>query len=358
MRHKGLFLLYSDINTKEPDGIERKILSQMSLFEKSGIDMEYTILERNRWTKWAYKDEYSKVDFIYFRKGTIVDRRFINFFSKIKENGSPLIFMEIPTYPYEGEYGQGIIPKVSLAIDHYYRKKLSRCIDRIVVTGDCSEDFLWGVKTINIVNGIDFSTIKKREFKPHDGIINISCIAKFSPWHGYERLIRGLADYYKQNPVKEVRLLMVGDGVEKPYYEKLVEDLDLSKYVSFLGRLTGEKLDNIYDITDIGACSFGRYKSGINVIGDLKSREFMAKGIPMICGCEIDVLQKKRNKYALFFKNDDSVIDINSITDWYIGLMSVEDENAITAQIRSFSKGLIDYSVTFCQVVRETVDSL
>lgn len=356
MKHKGLFLLYTDINKEEPDGIERKILSQIGIFEKAGIDMHTAVLERNALTKWVYKEEYSEVDFIYFRKSTIIDWRFIRFFERIRNSGKhPTIFMEIPTYPYEGEFGKGVKDRMSLKIDHFFRKRLVKCIDRIVVTGANVGDNLWGVKAINIVNGIDFSTVNQRNYVGHGDVINISCIAKFSPWHGYERLILGLSDYYrdKEKTKQTVNLLMVGDGSERSVYERLVKENGLDDHVKFLGRLTGEKLNEIYDITDIGACSFGRYKSGINVIGDLKSREFMAKGIPMICGCDIDVLRDKKYKYALFFQNDSSVIDINEVVEWYNRLDNKSEHEVITETIRSISNEWIDYGVTFKPVINE-----
>ena len=356
MKHKGLFLLYSDINKEEPDGIERKILSQIAMFEKAGIEMRTAVLERNPKTKWIYKEEYSEVDFIYFRKSTIIDWRFIKFFERIHNNGKrPTIFMEIPTYPYEGEFGKGYKDRLSLVLDHFFRKRLAQCIDRIVVTGANVGDSLWGVKAINIVNGIDFTTVKQRNYVEHGEVINISCIAKFSPWHGYERLILGLAEYYKDTPTQEVNLLMVGEGDERAMYENLVLENGLSEHVKFLGRLTGSRLDDIYNVTDIGACSFGRYKSGIDVIGDLKSREFMAKVIPMICGCEIDVLRGKNYKYALFFENSEGIVNISSIVEWYNGLKVDDDERVLTDRIRSISESWIDYGVTFNQVINETV---
>ena len=354
-RHKGFFLLYSEINKEEPDGIERKILSQIAMFEKAGIDMRTAVLERNTKTKWIYKEEYSEVDFIYFRKSTIIDWRFIKFFERIHNNGKrPAIFMEIPTYPYDGEFGKGYKDRLSLMLDHYFRKRLGNCIDRIVVTGANVGESLWGVKAINIVNGIDFTNVKQRNYVEHGNAINISCIAKFSPWHGYERLILGLAEYYRNSPKQEVNLLMVGDGDERSMYEKLVLENGISEHVKFLGRLTGAKLNDIYNITDIGACSFGRYKSGIDVIGDLKSREFMAKGIPMICGCAIDVLIDKEYKYVLYFSNNVSRVDINVILKWYRGLIHNKDFREISDIIRKTSQNWIDYSITFKEVINET----
>lgn len=357
MKYKGLYFLYSDINAKEPDGIERKILSQIKSFEKAGIEIQCSVLERDKNSKWLYKRSYSDVDFIYFRKSTTIDWRFISFFRKIKENGNPIIFMEIPTYPYDGEYGNSLYSRLTLTIDHFYRRRLHSCIDRIVLTGGMDINSLWGVKTISVINGIDFASVNKQIYRPHSGV-NIGCIAKFSPWHGYERIIKGLYNYYSNIHNCEVNLIMVGDGEEKNYYESLVKEYHLEEHVLFKGRLTGKKLDDVYNVIDVGACSFGRYKSKINIIGDLKSREFMAKGIPMICGCGIDVLENRKFDYALFFPNVDEPVDLFIVVEWYQSLIKNRSCEELSDIIRETAKPLIDFPVTFNKVIEEMKECL
>ena len=353
MKAKGLFFVYEEINTVSPDGIEQKILSQVDLFRSIGIDMELRCLKSDRKTRWQYDEEYSKVDFIYFRRGTTIDYRFVRFFKRIKHGVKPVIFMEIPTYPYEGEGGKSLRSIIKHAIDHYYRRKLHPFIDRIVVTGADVGTDLWGIKPVCIVNGIDLQRIPQRNFKNHGDVINITCVAKFSPWHGYERLINGLSDYYKTKPSRIVRLLMVGEGVEKEKYIELAESLQMSDYIDFLGKKTGNDLEEIYQITDIGVCSLGRYKSNFDVIGDLKSREFMAKGIPMICGCKIDVLEGKNYSYAITFPNNGSNIDIEEVLRFYDGLRLQESELEMSKKIRSISSKWIDYKETYEKVLSE-----
>lgn len=349
---KGLYFVFSDINFSEPDGIEKKMIAQKRMFCELGIDMSFERLEYRHGTDWNYKPSYGKVDFVYFRKETVVEWRMISFLKKLKEEGNPVIFMEIPTYPYDGEFGNSLRSKITLKIDHFFRKKMYKYIDRIVVTGMEIGSTLWGVKTVCVVNGIDLSSVPVRRYKAHDGTINLLCVAKFSPWHGYERLIMGLRNYYDDIENKRiVKILMVGEGVEKDYYQKLVEENNLSEYIRFYGKLTGNKLDNIYDQTDIGICSLGRYKSGIDVIGDLKSRDLMAKGIPMLCGCQIDILVNKDYKYACYVPNDNSIININDIISYYVNLLKDSDVKDITNSIRKEAERLIDFSVTYQKVL-------
>ena len=54
--------------------------------------------------------------------------------------------------------------------------------------------------------------------------MRLLAVAKFSPHHGVDRLIRGLAEYKGARPVL---LTLVGVGAENPSLEKLVSELKL-----------------------------------------------------------------------------------------------------------------------------------
>lgn len=63
-------------------------------------------------------------------------------------------------------------------------------------------------------------------------------VAKFSPHHGVDRLIRGLAEYKGARPVL---LTLVGVGAENPSLEKLVSELKLEDFIVFAGAATGKQ---------------------------------------------------------------------------------------------------------------------
>ncbi len=50
------------------------------------------------------------------------------------------------------------------------------------------------------------------------------------PWHGYERLLEGLANYYHKGGISNIVIYMVGDGRE--LHEKAAEYLDLNNAFS------------------------------------------------------------------------------------------------------------------------------
>lgn len=350
---KGYYLLYDTFNLENPDGVEKKIISQRELFRQNGIEIDFYILKKINGSFWNSPIEMTDADFIYFRRGTAVDFRFLQFFKRLKaKNPTAIIFMEIPTFPYENEYEHSFRSSVILMIDHFFRRMLYKYIDRLVIVNNHSES-IWGIKVINLVNGIDLDSFNPRRPKKTDDTIRICCVAKFSPWHGYERIIRGLSVYYASPVQTEVKLIMVGTGVETVKYQELVQSLHLEEYVDFRGQLMGEELEKVYDECDIGCCSLGRYKSRIEMTSELKSRELMAKGLPMICGCKIDVLEGENYPYALHFANDDSNIDIHKVVQFYKEIHTGKSDREIVEEIRKFAGLHIDMKSTFQSIIDE-----
>ena len=58
------------------------------------------------------------------------------------------------------------------------------------------------------------------------------------------------------------------------------------------------------------------YKKGLNLSCDLKSREAVARGIPMVTGCPTDIFIEGKYKYYLEFSNDSSAVDIQKIINF------------------------------------------
>ena len=81
-------------------------------------------------------------------------------------------------------------------IDEKNRKNLVKYIDRIVTYSN--DDYVFNIKTIKTKNGIifeDYETVKESPEK-NKNAINLIAVAGFSFWHGYDRLLRGIGDYY------------------------------------------------------------------------------------------------------------------------------------------------------------------
>jgi len=100
--------------------------------------------------------------------------------------------MEIPTYPYDSEYkAQGMSKQIFQ--DKLFRNRLARELDAIVTFSDYPRIF--GQRTIRISNGIDFEHVSmKTTVNDTSQTLNLIGVAEIHRWHGFDRLVKGLAD--------------------------------------------------------------------------------------------------------------------------------------------------------------------
>lgn len=64
------------------------------------------------------------------------------------------------------------------------------------------------------MNGSDIRNINNALFKD----INLIAVGMLKNWYGYERIIQGLANYYKDKP--ERKLMILGEGSEHQHYKR------------------------------------------------------------------------------------------------------------------------------------------
>ena len=165
-------------------------------------------------------------------------------------------------------------------------------------------------------------------------------VAYMQRQHGYERIIQGLAKYYKQKSIYTIIYLdLVGDGPEKKKYVKLVKENHLEKYVTFFPTTSGEELENLYDRADIALAAFGMYKVNYyEAIGAIKTRECLAKGLPMISGSPIDILDEDFD-YARIFPNDRTPIDMEDVLSFFENVQKQgKSKENVAAILREYAK--------------------
>lgn len=257
--------------------------------------------------------------FIYIRHGLNFDILYLYMLKMLKQNYNK-IYIEIPTYPYDREFRFLSKSFPRLCLDKIFRHAISPFVDNIVTYS--MDKKIWGVKTICISNGIDFENIKlKLDLRNNKDSFDIIAVANMSFWHGYERAILGLKNYYElDKPFKnKIYIHLVGGGSDK-YISKLKElvlDLQLNDYVKFYGYMSGDDLDKLFNISDFALGSLGRHRSGVYYLKSLKNREYAARGIRFIYS-EID-LDFEGQPYVLKATADESPVDFEQIVNmkWY-----------------------------------------
>lgn len=267
------------------------------------------------------------IEFVYARCFQNASPFLIRFFRKLNKVGIKAV-TEIPTYPYDMEFVTfSKMERYELKIDQMFRNRLSKEMSAIVTFSDA--EVIFGQRTVRISNGVDFDSIPVHHFRStSDNNIHLIGVAEVHLWHGYDRLMAGIGEYYKQEPNPQNVFFHVVGGVH-PYRMKtdfvpIIEKYGIQDKIIFHGQLFGEELTKVFDQCQFAIGSLGRHRTGITVIKTLKNREYATRGIPFIYSEKDSDFDNQ--PYVMKAPADESPINIQSIVD-FIGHFSMRSED-------------------------------
>lgn len=340
MTGEALFIVFHGFDPN--NGISKKIIYQIKAITTCGLNTHLCYLEEDNskkrvvdgkviadygngfMSKILKRTEFSTIveyaisnhiKFVYIRSNHNANLFTIHMVRKMKKAGMKVV-MEIPTYPYDNEYhAQGMDKQIFQ--DKIFRHQLAKHLDAIVTFSDY--DNIFGTKTIRISNGIDFDSIKiKTTGNTGPNELNLIGVAEIHPWHGFDRLINGLAEYYSHSHSMNIVFHVVGYFFfenDKTLFNEIIKKNHLESHVILHGKKHGEELDHLFNQCDFGIGSLGRHRVGIQKIKTLKNREYAARGIPFVYSeTDSDFDQKP---YVLKVPADESPINIHDIIEFY-----------------------------------------
>ena len=259
------------------------------------------------------------IEMVYARSFMNANPILVRLFHKLTKRGIKCI-TEIPTYPYDSEFkGYPLKYKIPLYIDKLFRKALAKKMEAIVTFSN--EETIFGKRTICISNGIDLDSIPIHNPKKQNDI-HLIAVAEIHYWHGFDRLVAGMGEYYKLNPdARKVFFHVVGweddRGTTSNGYltvEQTAKKYNIGQYVVNHGKLFGDKLDEVFNQCVFAIGSLGRHRSGITNIKTLKNREYAARGIPFIYSETDNDFEDK--PYIIKAPADESPVNISQIIDF------------------------------------------
>lgn len=374
---KGLLFHPIDINNPEVIGLANKMFAQKEAFIENGVEVDLIYYEggavifngkdistsdnQNKWSRRInnYIRSYdiiikngniASLDFIYIRY-PLSTPFFIQFLKRIKKiNNTIIIIIEIPSYPYDLEK-KTLRQKVFLWLDKWCNPLLKKFVDRIVTYS--SYDKIFGIPSFSTDNnGIDINTIKLRDFKAcsNDSIYLIG-VAGLSRWHGYDRVIEGLSDYYEQVDIRiKVYFVIVGEGPELAFLMELTTNKKLHDFVTFVGKKEGKELDELFKISDIAIGSLGLHRLKISKGSTLKVREYCARGIPFVIGYE-DVGFKLPFKFLLKVSAEDVSLNINDVVSFYFKVYTRHPNYAL--EMRQYASNHLTWKSKISPIVKK-----
>ncbi len=251
----------------------------------------------------------------------VIDFLVLRVFKRLKKNGTKIV-MEVPTYPLGSELIRGKI-QLAFMLDRLIHNRCSRYVHKIVYIGN-PVDKIFKCKAQQIPNGIvaAHSEDEITGFALHGDRIRIIAVSSMHVWHGYERILEGIKNYYltKTPELPEIELTLVGEGQCLEEYQHLVKQYKIDNYVTFPGKLCGEDLVNEYRKATLGVGSLSLYKNHLLCGSTLKSKEYMIRGLPFLYGCE-EIGIERNYPYALLVSNDSQPVNMKKVVDFIVPLL-------------------------------------
>lgn len=341
-----------------PDsGVERKVRAQHRALEEF-VDCALVVLPVTEysgsaaekivrrlpftaaWRKWEYHGEFDGADFLYIRQ-VYHDDSFTRYLRTIKRaNPNIKIVYEIPTYPYDGETHVSLSNVSFLAKERICRKAAAKYLDRIVTF--YGQQQIWGVPCIDLINGYDFAAVQLPE-RATSETVHLLSVSATAFWHGYDRVIEGLHQYYAAGGTENIEYHLVGNIL--PEHQSMVERYGLQECVLLHGRMSGAPLADMYRKCLLGIDILGGHRKDYPVSSTLKSREYGAYGLPLITSSPVDYLPEDY-PYQLLAPYDDSPLDIQAVLDFYHRVYDEKDCNEVARQIRAYAQARCNMCVS------------
>lgn len=344
-----LYLTVLNIEDQEKVGILGKIHGQILAMKKRGIDVHFGhflglntfVIEHGSVKKYPAKGNNTRkrlssiydrlieylgqegIQYVYIRF-TGLDSHAIMFYKKLKEMNIHII-IEFYSHNLELEMKKSIFRAIkeynlvlaakstaSYLIDKHYLNKIKNYVD-IIVTTTPVDGGMYGIPTINVRNGITPETFTRIDKVDNGYDLTIVSVAMISVWHGYDRVIKGLSNYYKNGGKKRVKYYVIGDGEARQSLEKMTDELGLNENVCFTGVKTGKDLDNYYNQSDLALEMLAGFRRTNGPISSIKMAEYFAKGIPVLYSTNVDFYDQKVLEYCYRIPYDESPVNFEDI---------------------------------------------
>lgn len=368
---KLLYVAPVYISEDKPDGVAKKVLDHIAVFSKqfdvyliyygdNGIIVKHNNKvickeyggSHRRFKLYKETVELAKriqFEYVYVRYPKS-DKQFIDMLRHISKSGASIV-CEIPTYPYHGNSTESIKTFAISIVDRVYRKRMRKYVQRILTFSD--DDTIFNIPTIRTINGVLFDNIEIVAHKKKNSTINLISVATNYSCHGFDRIIKGMEEYYAKGGKQELIFQIVGNGPAIKDYADLIAACEhVEGKVRLIGYKTGDELKEIYDESDIAVNSLALYRLKLKKESTLKTKEYIAKGLPIISSTIVDGLDDYGNqRFVCLFPDCGDIIDIKSIIDFYHQIYDNKNPNHVSKEIRNIGKEICDMNITMKPVI-------
>ena len=176
---------------------------------------------------------------------------------------------------------------------------------------------------------------EKNNFKIGNTINVLFMSSKYGldEYNGYDRFLRGLEEYLKNNDDYQFKFYIAGN--DKEGFESMLLPTIVQKVkIEYLGFKTIKELNQIIEDIDFGLNDLGFHRKGLSVANTLKTIDFLGWNLPFIVSHN-DVNVKLDQKYFLKVDENDTAINIEDVISFLLNFNS-----AVAKQMREQKKSI------------------
>jgi hypothetical protein len=194
-----------------------------------------------------------------------------------------------------------------------------------------------GKPSRTVANGIDVGGVKHTGFVPFDGVeLKLLFIASSqAPWHGIDRLLASVRAY--RGPVRLTLNLVGGASGQAAGTVQRQSHLTLVHH----GLLHGAALDAVFEDTTLAVSSLAMFRTGLTQACVLKTREYVARGVPFVYGYD-DVDLPSPQPFCLNVGNSDAPFDIEPVVEL---ARRASATPGLSQTMRAFASERLDWKV-------------
>jgi|AKZA01.1.fsa_nt_gi Glycosyl transferases group 1. len=298
----GLFKYENDVITER----ERVPLGKYSFITYYYSIRKFIIKSCNEY-KWNY---------CYVRRLAIQSLFMVKPLSCIKKSAK--IFYEWPTVPLD-TYDSLFLNIMQQFEVLFYKIFIKQKVAREIVI--LQNDKKLSKLEYSISNGINTSIYNKPREKPiFTNTINFLGIAHLQSWHGYDRMIRAIAEYQGKYNIRFIIISRINKEVEN--LKLLSKKLGVENCVIFYEQMDFQKIQELAVQQHIGVGSLGYHRRGAKYDTSIKNKEYCALGLPFISSC--DDRSFSNFKYNYKVSANDQIFALEKIIEWYIELYPLD----------------------------------
>jgi len=359
-KQTNIFMAVNFYKDDKTVGVTKKIISTINAFRRKGCSVYYTAYGANgidiydntdtivfhkaygvkneqaksavhRFTLLiAAKQFLKKTDIhfdVLFSRWLGFDLFYIKMLKVAKKKHRAFTIIDMLSY-FPGIHFDGLKGKYMVWNTDFFHRTAAKYIDEMIVEGDLPE--LFGKGTSPSIMGVEVDDLKEHIYMGDPDVTNIISVSNERSYHGYDRLIKSLAEYKKHGQEKVIIHLV---GVISDETKKLISSLGLEENVKFYGKKYSEELTQIYSQCNIAAGPIAQHRIGGKKDTGLKTKEYFGIGIPYFYAGEDSV--PNDYPYVLRIPDDESLVDINEIVKFR---RSYSGNTNVTKEMREYAR--------------------